>query len=86
VFKGATIGKTIFTCIYIGKKIFSRTMRPISIKRSTNHSWVKVIQDYTNKGPGPLQRADNYKNVKMGWGHLKIFFSRTTAPEEFIFT
>ena len=26
---------------------------------------------------GPLQRGDNRKNVKMGWGHLKIF-SRTT--------
>jgi hypothetical protein len=22
----------------------------------------------------------------MGWGHLKIFFSRTTEPEELIFT
>jgi hypothetical protein len=35
---------------------------------------------YSNKGPGPLQRGDNYKNVKMGCGHLKIFFSRTTGP------
>jgi hypothetical protein len=34
----------------------------------------------SNKGPIPLQRGDNYKNVKMGWGHLKIFFSRTTWP------
>jgi hypothetical protein len=33
-----------------------------------------------NKGPGPLQRGDNHKNVKIGWGHLKIFFSRTTGP------
>jgi hypothetical protein len=24
--------------------------------------------------------------MKMGWGHLKIFFSRTIGPEEFIFT
>jgi hypothetical protein len=23
--------------------------------------------------------GDNHKNVKMGWGHLKIFF-RTTGP------
>jgi hypothetical protein len=38
------------------------------------------IQVYSNKGPGPLQRGDNHKNVKMGWGHLKIFFSRTTGP------
>jgi hypothetical protein len=33
-----------------------------------------------NNGPGPLQRGDNHKNVKMGWGHLKIFFSRTIGP------
>jgi hypothetical protein len=37
------------------------------------------IQVCLNKGPGPLQRGDNHKNVKMGWGHLKIF-SRTTGP------
>jgi hypothetical protein len=28
----------------------------------------------------PLPRGDNYKNVNMGWGHLKIIFSRTTGP------
>jgi hypothetical protein len=27
-----------------------------------------------------------HKNAKMGWGHLKIFFSRTIEPEELIFT
>jgi hypothetical protein len=42
---------------------------------------VKGIQVHSNKGPGLLQRGDNYKNVKMGWGHLKIF-SRTTGPEK----
>jgi hypothetical protein len=41
---------------------------------------VKGIQVCSNKGPGPLQRGDNHKNVKMGWGHLKIFFFRTTGP------
>jgi hypothetical protein len=41
---------------------------------------VKGIQVCSNKGPGPLQRGDNHKNVKMGWGHLKMFFSRTTGP------
>jgi hypothetical protein len=25
----------------------------------------------SNKGPGPLERGDNYENVKMGWGSLK---------------
>jgi hypothetical protein len=39
---------------------------------------VKGIQVCSNKGPGPLLRGDNHKNVKMGWGHLKI--SRTTGP------
>jgi hypothetical protein len=39
---------------------------------------VRGIQVYSNKGPGPLLRGDNYKNVKMGFVHLKIFFSRTT--------
>jgi hypothetical protein len=40
---------------------------------------VKGIQVCSNKGPGPLLRGDNHKNVKIGWGHLKIFFSRTTG-------
>jgi hypothetical protein len=40
---------------------------------------VKGIQVCSNKGPGPLLRGDNHQNVKMGWGHLKIF-SRTTGP------
>jgi hypothetical protein len=41
---------------------------------------VKGIKVCSNKEPGPLQRGDNRKNVKMGWGHLRIFFSRTTGP------
>jgi hypothetical protein len=40
---------------------------------------VKGIQVCSNKGPGLLQRGDNHKNVKIGWGHLKIY-SRTTGP------
>jgi hypothetical protein len=39
---------------------------------------VKGIPVCSNKGPGPLQRRDNHKNVKIGWGLLK--FSRTTWP------
>jgi hypothetical protein len=35
---------------------------------------VKEIQVCSFKGPGPLQRGDNHKNVKMGWGPLKILF------------
>jgi hypothetical protein len=41
---------------------------------------MKGIYVFSNKGPGPLQRGYNHKNVKMGLGHLKIFFSRTTVP------
>jgi hypothetical protein len=33
---------------------------------------VKGIQVCSNKGPGPFQRGDNQKNVKIGWGHLKV--------------
>jgi hypothetical protein len=40
---------------------------------------MRGIQLCSNKGPGPLQRGDNHKNVKIGWGRLKIF-SRTTGP------
>jgi hypothetical protein len=68
------------------KTIFSRTSPPISIKLGINHPWVKGTlncQQFVKKGPGPLQRVDNqiHRNAKMGWGHLKIFFSRTTEPE-----
>jgi hypothetical protein len=68
--------------MFILKKIFfSRTSSPISIKLGINHTWVKGILNCSNKGPGPLQRGDNIKTAKMGWGHLKTLFSRTTEPE-----
>jgi hypothetical protein len=51
-----------------------------SIKLGTQYPWVKGIQVCSSKGPGHFQRGDNYKNVKMGRVHLKIFFSRTTRP------
>jgi hypothetical protein len=44
---GATMGKTIFTRVYIGGKsvkIFSRTSEPVSIKFDTNHTCRKGIQ------------------------------------------
>jgi hypothetical protein len=59
---------------------FFRTIRPKSIKLGTNYLWVKEIQVCSNKGPSPLQRGDNHKNVKIGWGNLKIFSSRTIGP------
>jgi hypothetical protein len=33
-------------------------------KLGTIFSWVKGMQVSSNKGPGPLQREDNHKNVK----------------------
>jgi hypothetical protein len=59
---GATIGKTIFTCIYIGGEMFCRTSGPIPVKLDINHPWVKGILNCSNKGPSPLQRGDNHKN------------------------
>jgi hypothetical protein len=47
---------------------------------------VKGIQVCSIKGPGPLQRGDNHNDIKMGWGHLKIFFFRTMKPEKLNFT
>jgi hypothetical protein len=32
---------------------------------------MKEIQVCSNKGPGPLLRGDNYKNVRLGWGLLQ---------------
>jgi hypothetical protein len=49
------------------KKIFfSRTNRPFSIKLGIDHPWVKGVLNYSNKGPGPLQRGDNLRNAKWG--------------------
>ena len=59
---------------------FSRTAGPNSTKLGTHHPWVKGLQVCSNEGPGSLQRGDNHKNAKIGWCHLKIFFSRTTGP------
>jgi hypothetical protein len=67
--------------VFTLKTIFlSITSRSISIKLDTIHPWVKGILNCSNKGPGPLQKGDNYKNTRMGWSHLKIFL-RTTETE-----
>jgi hypothetical protein len=80
---GATIGKTIFTRVYIEKKISSsRTSRPISIPLCTKfilgwmRFWIVQIKvQFLIKGE---------IIIKMGWGHLKI--SWTTELEKVIFT
>jgi hypothetical protein len=52
-------------------KIFSRSSSPKSIKLGTNYPLVKRIQVCSNKGPGPLQRGDNQRNVKKRVGSFK---------------
>jgi hypothetical protein len=47
------------------KRVKSRTSRPISIKLGTNYPWEKGILNFSNKGPGPLQRGDDHKNAKI---------------------
>jgi hypothetical protein len=37
------------------------------------------------RAPGTFPRGDNHRNAKIECDHLKIF-SRTTEPEELIFT
>jgi hypothetical protein len=47
---------------------------------------VKGIQVFSNKGSGPLQTGDNHRNVRKGWGDLKILFLKTMKPEKLNFT
>ena len=72
--------KRVKTYWQILKIFFSRTTLPISTKLGTKYSWVKGIQVYSNEGPRPFPRGDNYEIVKIHWRNLKIFFSRTTEP------
>jgi hypothetical protein len=43
---------------------------------------VKGIQFVQLKGQVLFKGGEYNKNVKMGWGHLKIFFSRTLMPRK----
>ena len=45
----------------------SRTTYPISTKLGTKHPWMKGIQAFSNEGPGPYPRWDNYELAKMYW-------------------
>jgi hypothetical protein len=56
------------------------------MKLGTNHPWVKRIKNCSKEGPGSFPSGDIHINAKIGRDHLKIFFSGTTEPEEFIFT
>jgi hypothetical protein len=80
--EGTTIGKTIFTCVYIEKK--STSPEPAGQFQSNlihiilGYREFQIIQIKDH----PLPKGDN---AEMGWRHLKIF-SRTTELEELIFT
>jgi hypothetical protein len=55
----------------------SSSPEPKLVKLGTYYPWMKGIHVCSIKGPGPLQRGGNHKNVIMGWGYLKILFLRT---------
>jgi hypothetical protein len=61
------------------KIIFSKTTEPKVNQTRYKSTSGKGNSSCPNKGPGPFQTGDNHKNVKKGWGHLKIF-SRNTGP------
>ena len=64
-------------------KIFiSRTARPISTKLGTKHPWVMGIQFYSNEGPRPFPRGDNYKIAKIHW-HKSRFVRATRETSKF---
>jgi hypothetical protein len=71
--------KTIFTCIYIGKKslkiFFSRISRQISIKLDTNHPCIKGIKVYTE---GQVIFKEEII-AKIGWCHLIFFLMKNKA-------
>jgi hypothetical protein len=74
------MGKTIFTCVYIGGKkslkIFSKTSRPISIKLDTCS--IKGIQVCANKGQVLFKEEII---AKIGWDHL-IFCLKIHWPRK----
>jgi hypothetical protein len=51
--------------VYIKKKFFSRTSRPITIKLGIINPWVQGILNCSNEGPGPFQMGGNHKNAKI---------------------
>jgi hypothetical protein len=83
---GLQFGKKLLHKLVLEKVFFSKTSRPISIKLDANYPCMKGIQVCLDKGTDTHQREDYHKNANIGWGHLKILFSRTNDPEKLIFT
>jgi hypothetical protein len=65
------LGKTFLHKLVLGKNFFSKFSRSISIKLDANYPFMKGIEVYLNKGPGPHQRGDNRRNANIGWGPFK---------------
>jgi hypothetical protein len=78
--------KTFLHKLILEKFFFSKTSRPISIKLDASYACMKGIEVSIDKGTNPHQRGDNHKKANIGWGHLKILFSRTNDPGELRFT
>ena len=62
------------------KIFFSNTTGLISTKLGTKHPWAKRILVFSNEGPHPFPRGDDYEIAKMNWLNLKILSSRATRP------
>ena len=76
---GATIGKTIFTYVYNEKKSSPEPADQFQSNLALSYPWVKEIINCSNKGPGPLQRGDNYKNAKNGeWSFKNLLQNHLT--------
>jgi hypothetical protein len=72
--------------VYVEKKNFSRTSRPISIKLGTNYSWVKGILNCSNfKSQVLFKEENNYKNAKMGRGSFKNLLKNNRARRAHIY-
>jgi hypothetical protein len=82
LWKGHDRENHFYMCLYFFKKKNLQIDQQANFNQQlgTNNPLIKGIHNCINRGPGPLQREDNHKNAKMGWGHLEIF-SRTTEPE-----
>jgi hypothetical protein len=66
----------------IFKNLLLQNQQAVSIKLGTNYPWVKRIQI---KGQVPF-KGGNHRNVRKGWGHLKVLFLRTMKLEKLNFT
>ena len=65
LFQGEIITKLRKYVDEIFKSYFPEPLGQFQPKIGTTHSWKKGIQVYTNEGPLPFPRGDNYDKVKI---------------------